>query len=69
MRNLSSVTGTMTSDHVLNLFEDLEGALPDDKAAMEDVNLRLQAAEKCRDFRITPENADMAIDELMRRFI
>ena len=102
LRNLEAVTGTLKSDHVLNLFEDLEGKLPEDKVEMEgmiesflkmspedrvvyqmgrrmgffrgvrdmaDINLRNQAEEKCRHFKISPENADRVIDELMKRFI
>jgi len=34
IENLEGITTTIKSDHVLNLFEDLEGELPEDKAKM-----------------------------------
>ena len=99
---LSGITSWVASDHILNLFEEIQGRLPEDKPAMLDAldrflslpaeekmlfqvgrrlglfsriddmaaaNRRRRAEEACRRFGITPENADTAIDEIMRRFI
>ncbi len=35
--SLGSITSTLTSDHIMNLFEDLSGKLPQDKAKMLEV--------------------------------
>jgi hypothetical protein len=102
LESLNGITSMVKSDHILNLFQDLEGKLPRDKARMLDIlhrflamdperqsvyqvgrrlgffsrlrdmesPRRLAKAEKaCRQFAITPENADEVIDELMKRFI
>lgn len=34
LENLGGITSTIKSDHILNLFEDLEGKLPDDQGKM-----------------------------------
>ena len=34
IRHLDGITGTLKSDHVLNLFQEVEGVLPGDKARM-----------------------------------
>jgi hypothetical protein len=102
IESLNGITSEVKSDHILNLFQNLEGKLPEEKEGMLDIlrrflamtperqciyqvgrrlgffsrmrdmenPRRLERAEKaCRDFGITPENADGVIDELMKRFI
>jgi hypothetical protein len=102
IENLEGIHATLKSDHILNLFQELEGKLPDDKpkmlavlqsfldmtpedrvlyqvgrrlgiftrlSDMESPRRRERAEKTCREFGITPENADAAIDELMKRFI
>ena len=102
IENLNNITSTLASDHILNLFQDIEGKFPQDKGKMlailrtflnmspEDQcvyqigrrfgifhglsdmadNDRVSAAKlRCREFGVTPENADGVIDELMKRFI
>lgn len=102
LSGLSGIESWIASDHVLNLFQEIEGRLPEDRPAMLDVVDRFlalppreqmlyqvgrrlglfarledlaapkrlrRAEEACRQFGITPANADAAIDELMKRFI
>jgi hypothetical protein len=102
IETLDGIHATLKSDHILNLFQELEGKLPDDKpkmlavlqsfldmtpedrvlyqvgrrlgiftrlSDMESPRRRERAEKTCREFGITPENADAAIDELMKRFI
>ena len=37
VETLGGITSTVRSDHILNLFQDLEGKLPEDKQAMIDI--------------------------------
>ncbi len=37
LENLDGITSTIKSDHILNLFEDIEGKLPEDKEKMIDI--------------------------------
>ena len=37
LENLEGITSTIKSDHILNLFEEIEGNLPDDKERMTSV--------------------------------
>ncbi|MCP3924336.1 MAG: radical SAM protein [Desulfobacterales bacterium] len=37
LENLDGITSTIKSDHILNLFEDIEGKLPEDKDKMIDI--------------------------------
>lgn len=102
LENLEGITSTVKSDHILNLFEDLEGRLPQDKEKMtsiirrfldmpqdeqiiyqigrrsglfsgindmNDSGRRAIAERHRRDFNVTPENVDMVIDQIMRRFV
>jgi hypothetical protein len=102
IERLDGITSTVKSDHVLNLFEDLEGTLPQDKermvemirafvamdpqrqceyqvgrrlgvfrglADMADPDALAQAQATCKQYNITPQNADTVINELMARFI
>jgi len=102
LENLNGITSTVKSDHVLNLFQDVEGTYPDDKQKMTDTirsflslppeeRLHVQVGrrlgmirsaddmadprrmehvrETCRANGITPDNVDMAIEDIMRRFI
>ncbi|MBF0209678.1 MAG: radical SAM protein [Desulfamplus sp.] len=100
--NLDGITTTIKSDHILNLFEEVEGKLPEDKAKMTEViknflnmdpkeqiiyqigrrsgifarlsdmsnfGKRKIAEQYCSDLNVTPENVDMVIDEVMKRFV
>jgi hypothetical protein len=102
IEQLKGITSTLASDHILNLFQDVEGKFPQDKPEMlailraflnmspEDQCVyqigrrfgifhglsdmadaeRLNAAKlRCREFGVTPENIDVVIDEMMKRFI
>ncbi|MCP4688630.1 MAG: radical SAM protein, partial [Desulfobacterales bacterium] len=102
LETLGGVTSTVKSDHILNLFQEVDGVLPGDRERMigvvrafldmppEDqviyqvgrrlgLFVRLQDMEDefnqdkihkiCRQCNITPENVDVAIDDLMKRFI
>jgi hypothetical protein len=102
IESLNGITSMVKSDHILNLFQNLEGKLPSDKERMLDILSRflamtpdrqclyqvgrrlgffsrlcdmenprnLERAERaCKDFGITPENVDVVVDELMKRFI
>ncbi|MBF0203135.1 MAG: radical SAM protein [Desulfamplus sp.] len=102
LENLDGITTTIKSDHILNLFEELEGKFPEDKAKMigvihrflnmdpreqtlyqvgrrsglfsrlDDLNdpgRRAMAQRHCSDFNVTPENVDMVINEIMKRFV
>ena len=99
---LDGISSEIKSDHILNLFEEIEGKLPEDKKNMTGVlrtflemepsqqclfqvgrrlgifrylkdmesSRRMARVEQaCRENGITPENADLVIDELMKRFI
>lgn len=100
--NLEGITSAIKSDHILNLFEEVEGNLPEDKERMtgvirtflnmpsheqllyqigrrtglfsrlgdmNDPGRRAIAKRHCSDFNVTPENADMVISEIMKRFV
>ncbi|MBF0411594.1 MAG: radical SAM protein [Desulfamplus sp.] len=100
--NLDGITTTIKSDHILNLFEEIDGKFPRDKAKMTGViraflNMnpheqvlyqvgrrtglfsrlsdmndpgRRAIAERHRsDFNVTPENVDVVMDEIMKRFV
>ena len=102
IENLDGIESAVKSDHILNLFQEIEGKLPKDKAAMTGViktflempprqrtlyqvgrrmglfsrvedlynpGLAAKAEEVCKDYGITPDNADQVINELMKRFI
>lgn len=102
LETLNGITSTIKSDHVLNLFQDVEGTYPEDKQKMTDTirtflalppeeRLHVQVGRRlgmirsaedmadprrmehvrdtCRVNGITPENVDMAIEDIMRRFI
>jgi histone acetyltransferase (RNA polymerase elongator complex component) len=99
---LEGIQSTIKSDHILNLFQDVEGKLPGDKKKMTDIirnflnldprqrmlyqvgrrtgllnrqadqdnpQLIEKISEICKTYRITPENVDEMIDEMMKRFI
>jgi hypothetical protein len=102
LETLNGITSTIKSDHVLNLFQDVEGTYPDDKQKMIDTirsfltlppeeRLHVQVGrhlgmircsedmadprrmehirDTCRANGITTDNVDMAIEDIMRRFI
>lgn len=102
IENLNGITSMIKSDHILNLFEDVEGKLPQDKEKIISVlhlfldmpreqqikyqigrrlgifsrladmknPTRLENAENaCIRLRITPDNVDKTVDELMQRFV
>lgn len=102
IKGLSGITSQVTSDHILNLFEQVAGTLPEDQpkmiaeiqgfldlpaeekmvyqvgrrlgvyrstADLADSGRRQQVHEACRRFGIRPENVDIAMDDLMKRFI
>ena len=102
LENLDGIQSKIRSDHILNLFQELEGKLPEDKPKMMEtlrtflnmpphqrmlyqVGRRLglfsrltdldnpglcrQVEETCRQYGITPDNADAVINDLMKRFI
>lgn len=100
--SLEGITSVVKSDHILNLFEEVEGVLPGDKekmtgvikqflampepeqllyqvgrrsgifrrlADLNDPELRSIAEKSCRQLKVTPENLDSILDELIKRFI
>jgi hypothetical protein len=102
IETLNGIYSEIKSDHILNLFEEIEGKLPQDKEKMtgvlktflemdpnqqclfqvgrrfgifrhlSDMNSprrRDRVEEICKKNAITPENVDIVIDELMKRFI
>ena len=102
IENLNGITSMIKSDHILNLFEDVEGKLPQDKekiinvlrsfldmprerqikyqigrrlgifsrlADMKNPNRLENAENACIRLRITPDNVDKTVDELMQRFV
>jgi len=102
IEHLDGITSRITSDHILNLFGDIEGALPGDKPGMiaiireflamdphskmlyqvgrrlglfeslrdwHDPARRASAEAACTRFGVTPDNADTAIEKIMRSFI
>ncbi len=102
LENLEGIQSRVRSDHILNLFQELEGRLPNDKESMletlriflnmpaeqrmlyqvgrrlgmfgrlsdlDNSGLSARVADTCRQYGITPENADEVINDLMQRFI
>ncbi|WP_020675207.1 radical SAM protein [Geopsychrobacter electrodiphilus] len=102
IETLNGISSTLKSDHILNLFQEIEGTFPQDKPAMlgviqrfqklpaaeqviyqvgrrmglfvrlddlERPDCRARAVDACQRFNITPENVDLVIEELMKRFI
>lgn len=102
LENLDNITSTLKSDHILNLFQDVEGRFPDDQGKMiqvvreflsiaperqmvyqvgrrlgmfsgiedlEKPELTEKVEQACEKLGVTPENVDVTIDELMKRFI
>lgn len=102
LENLDGIQSKVKSDHILNLFQELEGKLPEDKGAMmetlrtflnmpphqrmlyqvgrrlglfsrltdlDNAGLCRQVEDTCRQYGITPDNADTVISDLMKRFI
>lgn len=102
IEHLDGITSTLTSDHILNLFETVSGQVSEKKTAMlaeiqdfldrpaeermlyqlgrrlgyfrgmkdfENPANREHVASLCRANKITPENVDGFIDDLMRRFV
>lgn len=99
---LSGIRSRIRSDHILNLFEEIDGRMPEDQPALlqilddfldlpardqmyfqvgrrlgvmrrvadlADDHRRAQVAAVCRRNRITPENVDAVIDQVMTQFI
>jgi hypothetical protein len=102
LENLQGISSTLQSDHILNLFQDVEGTLPQDQEEMKSVvrhfldlppeeqmvyqvgrrlgiftsttelNVfvkRQRAQAAIEQYKITPDNIDEVIDQMMRRFI
>jgi hypothetical protein len=102
LESLDGITSYIKSDHILNLFEEVEGKLPEDKERITGVIRRFlamgprermlyqvgrrmglfsrlsdltdrqkstQVSEVCRQYGISPDNADEMITEIMKRFI
>ncbi len=51
LEHLNGITSTVKSDHILNLFQEIEGKLPDDKFHMTDTIKRFLAMEPVRRMR------------------
>jgi hypothetical protein len=102
IESLKGITSTVKSDHILNLFQEVEGTLPKDKEKMtsvikrflsleieeqllyqvgrrtgifsrlddlSDPRLRRYAERNYADLKVTPENIDRIVTEIMKRFI
>lgn len=102
LENLQGIESRIKSDHILNLFQEVEGKLPEDKQWMIEViknflslnsrnrmlyqvgrrtglfnrlsdlnnpQLLSQAEKICRNYGVTPDNADEVINEMMKQFI
>ncbi|WP_022664338.1 radical SAM protein [Desulfospira joergensenii] len=102
LESLNGIDSYIKSDHILNLFETIEGRLPEDKdkmirvidrffdldpeeQALYQVGRRMgffrgpedmegsphmdQVKMACRHYGVTPDNVDLVIDELMKRFV
>jgi histone acetyltransferase (RNA polymerase elongator complex component) len=100
--SLSGITSRIKSDHILNLFEEIDGRLPEDRAGLlavldrflgmpREAQMRYQVGRRlgifrclsdmdsprrlsrvedfCREQKITVDNVDAMVDELMKRFI
>ena len=102
LETLDGIDSYIKSDHILNLFETIEGKLPQDKEKMIGVIDRFfdlepdqrvlyqvgrrmgffrcpedmknsphigQVKAACDHYGVTPENVDVVLDELMKRFV
>ena len=102
IESLKGITSTVKSDHILNLFQEVEGTLPEGKKRMtsvikrflsmgleeqmlyqigrrsgifsrlDDLNdpeLRKHAERNYSDLKVTPQNVDHIVAEIMKRFI
>ena len=102
LETLDGITSYIKSDHMLNLFETINGKMPEDKEKMINiidkffeldpetrafyqVGRRMgffkgpdelenspyleKVKQVCELYKVTPENVDLVIDELMKRFI
>ncbi len=102
LKSLEGISSRIRSDHVLNLFEEIEGILPEDRDRMigvaerflamdphdqmlyqvgrrlgqlrgpddlKNTKVREELENLCSKNAITPENVDLFIDEMMKRFI
>ncbi len=102
IESLKGITSTVKSDHILNLFQEVEGTLPEGKKRMtsvikrflsmgleeqmlyqigrrsgifsrlDDLNdpeLRKHAERNYSDLKVTPQNVDLIVAEIMKRFI
>ncbi len=102
LESLDGIDSQVKSDHILNLFETINGKLPEDKERLVGIidsffdlpeELRVlyqvgrrmgffrgpedmetsgsldQVKQACKHYGVTPENVDILIDELMKRFV
>jgi len=102
IESLDGIDSYIKSDHILNLFETLNGKLPEDKEKMiriidqffefepekrvlYQIGRRMgffrgpddmetsphieRVKQACEQYGVTPENVDIVIDELMKRFV
>jgi radical SAM superfamily enzyme YgiQ (UPF0313 family) len=102
LESLDGIDSQVKSDHILNLFETINGKLPEDKERLVGIidsffdlseELRVlyqvgrrmgffrgpgdmaesshldQVRQACKHYGVTPENVDIVIDELMKRFV
>ena len=102
LESLDGIESMVKSDHILNLFEEVEGKLPENKDRITGIirdfldmeprqrmlyqvgrrlgvfsrlndlknsHLKAKVEEVCQQYKISPENVDEMIDELMKRFI
>lgn len=102
LESLGGIDSMIKSDHILNLFEEVEGKFPKDKDRiigvvrdflemaprqrmlyqvgrrlgvfsrlndLKNSHLKAKAEEVCQQYKISPENVDKMIDEMMKRFI
>lgn len=102
IESLRGITSTVKSDHIVNLFQEIEGTLPEGKERMtsvikrflsmgieeqmlyqigrrsgifsrlDDLNdpeLRKYAERNYSDLKVTPQNIDSIVAEIMKRFI
>ncbi len=80
LKNLEGITSEVRSDHILNLFEDVEGKLPEDKDKMMDVITRFldmpakdrmlyQVGRRLGVFRRLDETSDSAAAAEVERLI
>ncbi|MBW2654141.1 MAG: radical SAM protein [Deltaproteobacteria bacterium] len=102
IETLDGIDSYIKSDHILNLFETIDGKLPEDKEKMINIIDRFfelepekrvlyqigrrmgffrgpddmddspyleKVKQACDLYRVTPDNVDMVIDDLMKRFV